>query len=77
MRMMAMLTSTARWEHSTLEIMARSASSNTFSQRIRKTSLAQRERSVRLSNITGSKPTSTKANAGKAASPRRSSRASW
>ncbi len=32
---------------------------------------------VRLSKTTGSKPTSTRASAGSAASPRRSSRASW
>lgn len=34
-------------------------------------------RKVRLSNMTGIKPTNTKANEGKAASPKRSSRASW
>ena len=35
------------------------------------------DRSVRLSRITGSKPTSTSASDGSAASPSRSSRASW
>lgn len=39
--------------------------------------VAQRERSVRLSMITGTSPTSTRAKAGNAASPNRSSRASW
>ena len=34
-------------------------------------------RSVRLSNTTGTKPTATSASEGKAASPSRSSRASW
>jgi len=38
---------------------------------------AQRWRSVRLSRMTGSRPTSTSVSAGNAASPRRSSRASW
>ena len=37
----------------------------------------QRDRKVRLSKATGSKPTSTSANAGKAASVKRSSRANW
>lgn len=37
---------------------------------------SQRVRSARLSNITGTRPTSTKASEGKAASPSRSSRAS-
>ena len=38
---------------------------------------AYRCRKVRLSMMTGTSPTSTSASAGKAASPRRSSRASW
>jgi hypothetical protein len=37
----------------------------------------QRERKVRLSKITGTSPTNTKVSAGKAASPKRSSRANW
>ncbi len=37
----------------------------------------QRCRNARLSSITGTRPTSTRASAGSAASPSRSSRASW